>query len=173
MHPQSIAIMTRFVDRYLKPLSEQPLRVYDVGSMDVDGGTYRKLFDRPAWNYIGLDRRSGKNVDIVLTHDHHWEIPDHTADVIISGQTLEHVRYFWLVVMEMTRILKPGGLMCLIAPSGGREHKHPIDCWRFFPDGMRALAEYCLLDVLECEIPKDANKKWQDCLLIAKKPMEA
>ena len=28
------------------------------------------------------------------------------------------------------------------APSRGPEHRYPNDCWRFYPDGYRALAKY-------------------------------
>src|ERR1700758_690440 len=42
----------------------------------------------------------------------------------------------------MCRIVRPGGLIFLIAPSRGPEHRYPVDCWRFYPDGYRALARF-------------------------------
>jgi len=77
---------------------------------------------------------------------------------------------------EIARILKPGGLCCIIAPSGGPEHKYPVDCWRFFPDGLRALAHYVDLEVLEARRPEEtkgldpASDIWADTVLIARKP---
>jgi len=84
----------------------------------------------------------------------------------------EHVEYFWLTAREMARVLKPNGLMCIIVPSQGREHRHPVDCWRFLPDGMKALAKYIGVNVIKCEYPPQANRKWKDTLLIARKPLK-
>jgi hypothetical protein len=49
----------------------------------------------------------------------------------------------------MIRVLKPGGLIFLIAPSRGPEHRYPQDCWRFYPDGYRALAKFGRCELLE------------------------
>jgi SAM-dependent methyltransferase len=70
-------------------------------------------------------------------------------DVLISGQAFEHVKFFWLTWMELVRTLKPGGFIFVIAPSRGPEHRFPVDCRRFYPDGYRALAEYGNVDCLE------------------------
>jgi len=32
--------------------------------------------------------------------------------------------------------------ICIIAPHTCREHKHPFDTYRYFPDGMQDLFEY-------------------------------
>jgi SAM-dependent methyltransferase len=73
-----------------------------------------------------------------------------SADLVISGQSFEHMEFFWLAWLEMCRIVRPGGLIFLLAPSRGPEHRYPVDCWRFYPDGFRALAKWagvCLLEV--------------------------
>jgi hypothetical protein len=49
----------------------------------------------------------------------------------------------------MCRIVRPGGLIFLLAPSRGPEHRYPVDCWRFYPDGFRALAKWAGVDLLE------------------------
>jgi hypothetical protein len=51
----------------------------------------------------------------------------------------------------MTRILVPNGIMIHIAPSRGHEHPAPQDCWRFYRDGMVALAKWAGLSCLEAE----------------------
>ena len=68
-------------------------------------------------------------------------------DALISGQAFEHVKFFWLTWMEMVRTLKPGGFIFLIAPSRGPEHRYPVDCWRFYPDSYRALADRAASEV--------------------------
>jgi hypothetical protein len=74
-------------------------------------------------------------------------------------------------------VLKPEGLGCIIAPAGGFEHRHPQDCWRFYPDGFAALARFARLDVIEVSTqwepdPRytDGSNLWQDSMLVCRKP---
>lgn len=161
--------MERFVKKYL---TSDNLNVMDLGSMDIHG-CYKPLFS--AHNYVGADISPGPNVDFVIDDPYDWEIEDNSFDVIISGQTFEHIEFFWLTIEEMARVLKPAGLLCIVAPSAGKEHKYPVDCWRFYPDGMRALAKWAGLEVVEAYMQRDfkqypnMDKQWQDCVLIARK----
>ncbi len=172
--------MADFVQKYLEPRREERLVILDLGSWDYNG-TYRTLFDRTSWRYLGLDLEAGPNVDIVLHDPYRWrEIEPGSADVIVSGQTFEHTEFFWLTMGEIARALKIGGLACVIAPSAGDEHRYPVDCWRVYPDGLRALARYAKLDVLEAwtqweDRPQYDNEsnKWHDSVLIARKPETA
>ena len=178
MHLSSYNNMKKFIAGYLASEEDAPLRIADIGSQDVDlVGNYRSLFTSPSWQYCGVDMSPGANVDVVLSDPYHWkELDSNTFDVVISGQALEHIEFFWLAMLEIHRILKPGGICCLIAPSRGPEHRYPVDCWRFYPDGFRALARYGGLQVLEVyvqwdsELYPDRDPVWNDCVLIAKKP---
>ncbi|MCK5679933.1 methyltransferase domain-containing protein, partial [bacterium] len=152
----------------------QSLQIADLGSYDVNG-SYRPLFENPNWNYLGLDVSAGPNVDIVLSNPYRWTaLANNSIDVVVSGQALEHIEFFWLTIMEISRILKPGGLCCLIAPSGGFEHRYPVDCWRFYSDGMRALMGYAELEVLDAYTDRqsqnwtDDSGSWQDSVVIAR-----
>jgi len=134
--------MTAFRQRYLSERVKEPLRVLDVGSQDVNG-SYRQIFAEPLWSYTGLDMTVGLNVDIVLRTPYVWsEVASESADVVISGQAFEHIPYFWITMLEIVRVLKTGGICCILAPSSGPEHRYPLDCWRFYPDGMVALAQF-------------------------------
>ena len=139
MDNQSIDMMRRFVSKITDGnVIPMPLDVLDVGSMDVNG-CYRDLFPEPTFKYKGLDIVAGKNVDIVTTDPYHYPIEDNSYDIVVSGQCLEHVEDIYAVADEMIRVLKPNGLMGVIVPNTWEEHKFPIDCWRFFPDGLRWL----------------------------------
>ncbi len=64
-----------------------------------------------------MDIQEGPNVDIVVSDIYNWiEIEDSSFDVVISGQAFEHMEFFWKAIKEIERILKPGGLCCIIAP---------------------------------------------------------
>lgn len=120
-----------------------PLRIADVGSFDVNG-TYRDLFQRDDWEYVGFDIRGGKNVDCVLEARDDWQAPEQhrgAFDVVISGQTLEHVGAIWKWIKSVASLCKPGGIIWLCAPNEEKYHEYPIDAWRAWPSGMRALLE--------------------------------
>ncbi len=156
------------------------IRVIDIGSCDVNG-TYKELFPHTKYEYIGLDMTPGKNVDIAPKNPYCWkEIESNSYDAVISGQTLEHTEFFWLTALEMTRILKPGGFMCLIAPRGFARHRYPIDCYRFDTDGMLAIARWCnLLPIhASCNLGPENVEGWksasgkEDVMLVAWKPYD-
>lgn len=123
--------MMRFRSLFLDQGLKSPLVIYDLGSQDING-TYRPIFSNPNWRYMGIDTVSGKNVDIVLRNRYVFrELQSNSADVIISGQAFEHIEYFWVTMLEIVRVLKPGGICCILAPSSGPEHRYPCDCWRW------------------------------------------
>ena len=180
MHKSSILRMKWFVDHYTSKISKSQVKVLDVGSYDVNG-SYRHLFAEEKYLYTGLDMEDGSNVDLVLENPYDWDaIATDSFDVVISGQAIEHIEFFWITMSEMTRVLKKDGLLCLIAPNGFREHRYPVDCYRFFTDGMVALARYVSLEPLHAHTncaPSVNDTDWYsekcaDSILIAKKPYD-
>ncbi len=151
MHKASYRHMAILIERYLRNQSHKKLTIIDVGSYQTDemNSSYRTLFSEPGWKYLGVDISAGPNVDIVLPSAYTFPFADDYADVVVSGQAFEHIEFFWLSWQEMVRVLKPGGYIFLIAPSRGAEHRYPVDCWRFYPDGFRALAKYGNMEIIE------------------------
>jgi SAM-dependent methyltransferase len=170
--------MEAAVDRHLATKRGASLAVLDVGSMDVNG-SYRPIFADPAWTYTGLDTQAGPGVDVVAHSPYRWPIPSGSVDVVISGQAFEHIRFPWVTVLEVVRVLRPGGLVVVIAPSAGPEHRYPEDCWRFYPDGMAALAAWADLHVVEAVTYwapagyMENSAQWADSVLVAEKPTGA
>ncbi|SMC28956.1 Methyltransferase domain-containing protein [Andreprevotia lacus DSM 23236] len=177
MHGSSLYKMKMFRQQHLAEFAGKPLKILDLGSTEI-GASYRTIFDDPAWTYTGADLQPGLNVDVVLKAPYHWrEIPTGSIDLFISGQVFEHVEYFWLTLLEMSRVLKPGGLVCIIVPSSGPEHRFPVDCWRFYPDGARAMGKFAGMEILKAEThwggddPTDDSMVWQDTTLVCRKPV--
>lgn len=176
MHQSSFANMRSFRERFLDNLKDRPLSIIDIGSCDVNG-SYRQLFDEPLWTYCGVDLGPGKNVDVVVKNPYYWrEIKSNSADVIISGQAFEHIEYIWLTMLEVYRVLKRGGICCIIAPSAGPEHRWPVDCWRIYHDGFMALSRFASIEPVEVYTQSDfspftdGSKNWKDCVYIGRKP---
>lgn len=164
MHKSSLEHVSRLVDNYLS--NARAINVLDIGSYDVNG-SYKQFFSKPGWKYTGVDLAAGPNVDIVLTSPYRFPIKSYSIDVIVSGQAFEHIEYFWLSWLEMARMVKPGGLIFLLAPSRGYEHRHPQDCWRFYPDSYKALANYANMELLEVKTdwtphPDPDSAPWGD-----------
>lgn len=175
MHLSSYHRMQEFRERFLASREQEPLIICDYGSFDVNG-SYRPIFEEPAWRYFGIDMAAGKNVDVVLQDPYSWHaLTTRSVDVVVSGQAFEHTEYFWVTILEIYRILKRGGLCCIIAPATGPEHRYPVDCWRIYQDGMRALAVFGGLEVLAAKtywdkpgIP-DGSDDFLNSVLVARK----
>jgi SAM-dependent methyltransferase len=135
MHESSMIAMKNLLSKY----AQSKGTLLDVGSMDLNG-SYKSLIPF-YYTYTGLDLEAGKNVDIVIKDLYHWPIEDNSYDIVISGQCLEHVENTHAWIKEVYRVCRPNGLAIIIAPWSCGEHRHPVDCWRIFPDGMRFLFE--------------------------------
>ena len=175
MHKSSYANMGCFVDKYLD--LGKKLRVADIGGQDING-SYKPLFPPDRFDYVCCDVAEGPGVDVVLKNAYRWrELRAGSFDVVISGQAFEHIEYFWVTILEIARILKDNGVCCIIAPSAGVRHRYPVDCWRFYEDGIRALAKYAYLTVLDAYTQSDRlhyvdlDPVWQDSVLICRKPV--
>lgn len=178
MHKSSVSRMNEFIEFLSTQTLPSPARVLDVGSFDVNG-SYRNLFQGSQWRYEGLDVERGPGVDILVAQPYRWaNVPSNAYDVVVSGQAFEHIEFPWVTILEVRRVLRPGGWCCLVVPSAGPEHRYPIDCWRFYPDGLTALARWADLDVerahtwWEPEGWDDGSDEWRDSILVVRKPQQ-
>ena len=139
MHKDSMRLMADFRDRYLGGL--KGCTVLDVGAMQVQGDrkSYRQLFGD--YRYTGMDIAPGKNVDIVGYDGLGM------YDVVISGQVMEHVCRPWEWLKLLASLYRD--YICIIAPNTWKEHRYPLDTYRYFPDGMRDLFDYAGITPVE------------------------
>lgn len=137
MHENSVNLIRSFIDRELAHSGKINGDLLDVGSLDVNG-TYRQFF--PGWSYFGVDIREGPGVDMVVPDSCKWDLK-RKFDVVICGQTLEHVCRPWVLMRTIGRHMKRGGLIYLSAPFCWPFHSHPRDFFRYTPAGLRMLAK--------------------------------
>jgi SAM-dependent methyltransferase len=138
MHDTAMTFGKRFFDTYLAGRSG--LTIVDIGAQDVNG-SLRSV--APAGNrYVGVDFVAGRGVDVVITDPYSLPLEDESADVVVCSSCLEHSEFFWLVFLDIQRLLKPDGLFYLNVPSNGPFHRYPVDCWRFYPDSGTALQNW-------------------------------
>src|SRR5687767_6894053 len=106
--------------------------------LDIGGGSgpLRQLLRRHHFRYVNVDLRRSAGVDV--TADVH-QLPFETGsiDFIISTNCLEHVTRPWVVIPEITRVMKPGAPFAALVP-----FLHPFhgdDVARFTAFGLRSL----------------------------------
>lgn len=150
MHRSAMKRMEWFITNYIP--KDKHTRILDVGSYNVNG-CYKQLLGACDCEYIGLDLSPGPNVDVVPDKPYYWDedgLEDESFDFVISGNAFEHIEFPWLTMQQIYDKLKPGGIACILAPFNLSEHRYPTDCYRYYPDGMVALAKYANLDVINC-----------------------
>ena len=99
----------------------------------------RKLqAEYPKVNYAkSVDvRQADINLDISVS-----KLPE-KVNFIFCMAVLEHVYDPLTAIRNMTSALFPGGLLCISVPGQGfKQHRRPIDCYRFLEDAMMAFAK--------------------------------
>lgn len=178
MHQSAFRKAQLFRKGMLAPFETTDLSVLDVGSAVVAGGheSNREAFANPNWHYVGLDIEAGPNVDLIVAEPYDWrEVADGSYDLVTCSQVFEHTEFFWITILEIGRVLKPGGLAFIVAPGSGPLHRYPVDCWRFYDDGMPALAKWADLDVLDAQVQwrpvYGKGDMWRDAAIVMQRPM--
>lgn len=138
MHPSAMTLGALFFECYLSDAAGKT--VVDLGSRDVNG-SLRQACPVTA-SYIGVDFEAGAGVDVVLQDPYQLPFADASVDVVVCSSVFEHSQFYWVVFLELMRILKPEGLLYLNVPSNGYIHRYPVDCWRFYPDAGSALVAW-------------------------------
>jgi SAM-dependent methyltransferase len=176
MHTTSRLKMEAFLAVY--GVNCQGKTVLDIGARATKAGEYTYKVSTNNWKltYTGLDFEKGRNVDIVPENPYIWdELKTEQFDFVISGQAFEHNPFMWVTFCEIARVLKPGGIAFIIAPSAGLVHRFPFDCWRYYPDSWAALCTLTGLNLTESIRESSVNKLvpgsgWLDSAVVATKP---
>jgi SAM-dependent methyltransferase len=168
MHPTALQNCQSFFNTYADDFKASAhVKVIEIGSQDVNG-SLRQVCP-PGYEYIGLDFQAAKGVDVVLTDPYALPLESESVDIVLSSSCFEHSEMFWLVFLEVLRVLKPGGLFYLNAPSAGSFHRFPVDCWRFYPDSGRALITWAKRNGVNAVMLESYTQKggtWQDFVAV-------
>lgn len=150
-------------------------QVVELGSQDVNGS----LRDHcpPGARYLGLDMEAGRGVDLVVAPGGSLPLADGSADVVVTSSAFEHDVCFWETFLELVRILRPGGLLYVNAPSNGTFHRYPLDCWRFYPDAGLALVGWAgrrgvAVELVESFVARPGKDGWADFVAVFRRPSD-
>ncbi len=125
------------------------LRVLEIGP-DGFPSTYQRLIGNPTLDWQTLDLTGDPRLTHHAVDEYTFPLASDQFDVVVSGQVIEHVRKAWVWLKEVARVCKPGGYVITVNPVTWGYHEAPIDCWRIYPEGMRALYDEAGLDVEHC-----------------------
>ena len=125
---------------YLKhwvPKAEGP--VLEVGSRDYGStSSFRDFY--AGSEYVGLDMAAGKGVDVVADLTRSIEpLEESYFGLGICCSVLEHVDKPWVFAANLTRLIRPGGLLYMSVPWVWRYHAYPDDYFRFSHRGVMSL----------------------------------
>lgn len=172
MHPSSMNNMKKALD-IINISKKSNLRILDVGGRGLKKDrSYKGLLENYALEYHIADIQEGLGVTHLM--EEMYEIPasDDYYDLIVSGQTLEHVYNPFRLINEMKRVLKPKGNLIIIVPSSGPKHD-TVDCWRFLDDAFTGISKELNLktiaDWIDRQAPDDRSRKWADHIYIGEK----
>ena len=130
--------------------------------LDVGCGTKPYRVWVPATRYVGLDydtpQRRAVGVADVYYDGGRFPMCDGTFDGVLCTQVLEHVFNPEEFLREISRVLRPGGVLVLTVPFVWDEHEQPHDFGRYSSFGLRALLARTGFEVQTLEkTPTDAR----------------
>ena len=167
MHPTAMSNAKAFFSTYKDSIEKinHAANVVEIGSQDVNG-SLRQICPIQ-FHYTGVDFVEGKGVDVILEDPYSLPFESESIDIIISSSCFEHSEMFWVLFLEILRVLKPGGLFYLNVPSNGEFHRWPVDCWRFYPDSGNALVTWAKRNkipavLLESYTSTQIGDQWND-----------
>lgn len=119
--------------------AQEAPRVLELGSRNVTGVRHRSHLASHV-DLVGVDVHAGQDVDVVAdAHRLSAQFPAESFDAVFAISVFEHLAMPWKVVLEIGRVLKPGGLLLIATHPAWPPHELPWDFWRFSSEGLRVL----------------------------------
>lgn len=107
-------------------------RVLEIGSRARSGRIQRVGIVPERMRYVGMDVLPGNGVDVVGdAHDLSRLFPRDHFDYIFSLNVFEHLIMPWKVAVEISKVLKPGGIVAIFTHHTFPLHDAPWDFWRY------------------------------------------
>ena len=138
MHLNSLLLF----NRYAKPFLKDHMRVLEIGPDSKNPDVFKKEVNNPTlvWETMDLSRTYA-GLTHVCSDEYSFPLPSESYDIVFSSSVIEHVRKIWVWIREAGRVCKKNGHVVTIAPVSWPYHAVPVDCWRIYPEGMKALYE--------------------------------
>lgn len=153
MHLNSILLFENYAKKYFK----SHIKVLEIAP-DNHPSQYRKIIGNNSIIWESLDITPCQECTYIANNEYEFPVPDNCFDIVLSGQVIEHVRKIWNWMKELARVCKKGGVVVTIAPTSWPFHEAPVDCWRIYPEGMKALYDETKLEMELCKCESLENR---------------
>ncbi len=124
----------KIFERWLTRVAGNNLSVLDLGGRIQP---YRPLLEERVQKYVAIDLRKSPLVNLIADGSN-LPLASSSFDLVLCTQVLEYVPQPATAVAEIHRVLKPGGVLLLSAPSVFPRDADE-DAWRFLPRSLRLL----------------------------------
>jgi SAM-dependent methyltransferase len=145
MHINSMLLFKNYAKGYFR----EKMMILEIGP-DTYPSTYQEIAEIQDITWNTLDISPKNHLTYVSEGEYKFPIPDNSFDIVLSGQVIEHVKKPWVWLKEVARVCKVDGYVITIGPVSWPYHEAPCDCWRIYPEGMKALYEEAGLHVEVC-----------------------
>ena len=170
MHTNSKLLFEKYGKPYFRTILNSntsrfsKLRVLEIGPDNLPS-TYQKIVGDKYIDWDTIDIYKRQDLTFIANNLYEYPISSNSYDIILSGQVIEHIPKVWIWIKEVSRICKPGGLVITINPVSWPYHEAPVDCWRIYPEGMKALYDEGGLEVIlsiweSLEVPNFRRYIW-------------
>lgn len=128
------------------------LKKYRLLELGARTGNKKSLFSDYE-EYIGFDIHPGDGVDVVGDCHHlSTHFPVNYFDAVFSIMVFEHLAMPWKVILEINKIMKPGGLLFIATTPAWPPHALPWDFWRFSKESFNILLNPSMgFEILKCD----------------------
>lgn len=114
------------------------------GSLVLDAGAgsapYKDLFKHANYETADFEKLDKNYTKLTYVCDlKSIPVEDNRFDFIVFNQVMEHLPEPKLVLIELNRVLKPGGKMIYTGPLIFEEHEQPYDYYRYTQYALRLL----------------------------------
>lgn len=143
MHLNSRLLFEKYAKQFFKP----QMKILEIGP-DTVPSTFQRALGDSTLTWHTLDMRDRPDMTYANSREYNFPIHDEAYDIVFSCNVIEHVRMPWKWIPELARVAKVGGFVITLGPVSWSYHESPVDCWRIYPDGMKALYEDASLVVI-------------------------
>lgn len=126
----------KYLERSIRDYSlASPAHTINIGS----GGVIAEVLEAAGVSCTSVDINPDKGPDIVASVEDLFMMEDDSVDGVFCMEVLEHVRQPFDAAREITRVLKPGGVIIGSTPFVLGIHDSPHDYFRYTKYGIRHL----------------------------------
>ncbi len=131
------ANVSALIKKAAEQYDKKTLKVLDIAPAEHGGAV--EWFKLAQVETLDISYRTNPTYVADICKDNRNAVCTESFGLVVCTEVIEHVLQPFDAIMEIRRILKPGGILILSTPFNFRIHGPLPDCWRFTEHGLRVL----------------------------------